>query len=149
MQLSEGRTLYADWDRDGEKGRDISIRYRRMRRRIHHPLPPSRTGEGQRREAAGPWEAGGLWEPHGRMASGSRGWPPPSYGLEFSSENDLRALEVFALQNENGTLTLLPCGLFREIPCMGASSEIRSFSPVRPHRSSGNVYGVPQLPTWV
>lgn len=69
----------------------------------------SRTGEGAETEAAGPWEAGG----YGSLTDVwllEAGDGRPFLWLEFSSENDLRALEVFALQNENGTLTLCHVG---------------------------------------
>ena len=108
VQLSEGEPFYADWDRDGEKEEYIYT-VQVDEETYTSSITLSRTGEGAETEAAGPWEAGG----YGSLTDVwllEAGDGRPFLWLEFSSENDLRALEVFALQNENGTLTLCHVG---------------------------------------
>ncbi len=54
-----GRTLYADWDRDGEKEEYIYT-VQEDEEAYTSSITLSRTGEGAETEAAGPWEAGGY-----------------------------------------------------------------------------------------
>ena len=91
------------------KRRSIFIRYRWMRRRIHHPLPLAGQERGQRRRRQVPGRPGtmgalrtyGFWKP---------GMAAPSYGSNFPVRMISRVLEVFTLQNENGTLVLYYVG---------------------------------------
>lgn len=108
VKLSEGESFYADWDLDGEKEEYIYT-IQEDEEAYTSSITLSRTGEGAETEAAGPWEAGG----YGSLTDAwllEAGDGCPFLWLEFSSENDLRALEVFAVQNENGTLTLCHVG---------------------------------------
>ena len=108
VQLSEGEPFYADWDRDGEKEEYIYT-VQVDEETYTSSITLSRTGEGAETEAAGPWEAGdygSLTDVWLLEAGDGR----PFLWLEFSSENDLRVLEVFTLQNENGTLVLYYVG---------------------------------------
>ena len=108
VQLSEGEPFYADWDLDGEKEEYIYT-VQVDEETYTSSITLSRTGEGAETEAAGPWEAGdygSLTDVWLLEAGDGR----PFLWLEFSSENDLRVLEVFTLQNENGTLVLYYVG---------------------------------------